>query len=1728
VICLRCLQLYPESAGDACPTCGAALLPPTTALHERVVSAQVARLTHALLESWQRDRLLDAATAARLLPTLPRLPESPRPIATAPVVPAPDTAPPVVPAPDLVPAPATPEEQRPSMAFAEAPALEPEARDARLAAEDHELAGGALGALLALDARESAGDESDESDESDAGGAREPSRWRGEVLPLLYENIGWFLGALFVLAGSIYGVREAWQSLGSVPRHLLVAGALFAYGAGFIGIGSVVARRSASAGRVLSGIGVLLVPVAYVGLSSLIEASRAAGLVASLALTALLLPLLGVVARRFELPGPAPLVGALVPSLLAELAVASLPGGSWARALLPLAGIAAVALVPPATATLPLLGAALHGAASLCIFALSADGSGGPGGSGVADAAAGPGAAGYAAFGLWAAALALVVEGRMGRGALVERAPRASAVGHVLALAVAGCAALAAGLSVASPEPDRALSLVAAATAAASTATYLQAMRRHPGALHPAILSGAIAAALLARFVAPLDPIWRLSGVGAAAAGLLVLYRRGGPAARGAVVGWAVVLGVGALLGQVAMAGAAQSLAAPLLSAAVLCAAAHAAAGLARPRLHYLGALVGGVAVLAQAWLAGPVPPGNIALRLLACALVWCAAGLAHRAVLARREEGSPAWAESRPAGWTPDVRPFDDASLAALCVAFLFAAAEAPAARSFLLTPEAGPELPGLLPRHYPLLAVAALLLARSFVDRSRLVGLAGAATIAYSAMLVAGAGNVAQLAMAFGAVALAGALVGALRGAARPEAPGVPPPAHHAAPRRLFGAVPMPLAARGTALWADGFSWVSLVSAGLTALALAPFLAAPTEALRPTALGAALLLTATLASWFLTRTQDALGLRGATGTLFLLGGGVGLTAAVNRVGRPLSPEVTGLRLTIVLAVVWLLARLLARWGAPLARLLRDGEPRARYHLVPHAGVAVLGALLLVDAMVVGGATTPALQTVPPMMLVGASLAVGLLGRSSRSVFLMEASIALLLPAAALIGAQGAVLGPTFARGGAGWVLSVASEAALSTPPMQAAVAQAAAEARALRGLGAAGLLMAAGSLLLARARLGPAAARLLLSATSTPDAADPRQNAPARALARWAAVAGASLLLSAWLRSDATSAAAAVATGVVLAAGNNRRTGLPLAALGAAELVHSIALLSPTGPTWAGPALSLLALIVAGAAPRLAGHGRAGAPSARNADGPRRPARPTAGGLLLAHATAALVLSLGLGHALAAGLPRPSPAALPELLGAASLGLSGRWAGSIALPLTLLAWAATLGLGARDAGNTPWPSGAAYARLLGSLAALLVGASAATAVVDLTVVSEIGPQAWQALLASSRSASAAVVLLAGPALALSQAAAAAASHATARGLLASSGNQGNEPAPPSAMGLRAGRDALLIASGLFASWYGALAAATVDASPGAGAFAMGAAALALAGAISAHAGWREGTARHVYFVQLAVVGVYGLLRSDVARAWPAEVDAVFGLSLGFLLLGVTVLARRAGIPPVARATRLFAALLPLGIAATLPGDRPLSMALVAAGSAALYGALAWVEQSRALGTLGAIAANAALLLFALASGLSGAEIYLAPFGLLVLALGHLFAPTLTRATRQAVRTVGTLLLYAPAASAITFQLGRAQHGGYALVFGTVCLAGIGAGMLLHIRAYLALGTGFLVLDIVANLVHAGLRDHRVGFAVLSATGLLILATMVLTTLRREAFERQVGRWRLRLRAWE
>lgn len=1483
----------------------------------------------------------------------------------------------------------------------------------------------------------------------DEDGRGEPS----EALASLREFVWWFIGALLVLAGSIMGVREAWFTLAGAARQIMVAGALLAYHAGFVGLASLVGRKSTRVAAILGGIATAILPVVFVALASLASQSPVLAAVATAPAVGISWLTLRAIGRMFGIDPPLRLPLLLLPALLAELPLASLPAGSPLRAALPFVGLVMLALSSRPSlsdkAGVPFAGlmvALLYTSGAVLIFALV--GSPDAAGSALGSLFGGLTAVELA---LWvvtlAAALTLAVE----RQAPRDRYPRATPAAEILGLAVALCAGL--GATLGALDVTAPLSQVATAVAAVALAgvMFRRIERHHPSALHLEVLATVALGALLFRAVS-LQPAWWATGSMLAPTGALLLsaLREGRP--RRHLIAWGVFLGctIFALVAQqeTAVAPAGRPWLATATSAALLAMAAYIR-GRKWPALDYLG----GAATLAAAiayWLPLCAPEGFLCLAALclAAALLFGAVGRLGSKV----DEAA--------------LLPFDDLSLFAALFAALFAYAAAPSIPGFVLSP---PWLPTAALRPVALLVLTGLLLLlRTPREGSRAVALCGFAALAAAAMAASGATGTGQPALVLAALALVAILLAAA-GRSLPV-----PHLNGEANRRLFGSIPLPWSGPAHSLFSDGLAATSLAALGLAAGLLCAWLGARVESQRTWAIDAGLLLVATALAGFLTPGWAWLRLRGSLLTLSLGGALVGLTAVVNRIGRPLPPAVVGRNLTVILALLWLAAVGLRRIGPWLGRRLGNEAAGPHYHIVLLVGVGALGTLLGLDAYLVGSpGATPALYIVPPTFMVGAALAGFLLARSTGSLWPFNLGLLFLLPATALGTAQRALLGPTLVPlvlPGSQWVRPgteamtrasfLRSASAFLLPP------ETLAQLWERAGLGLA-ILACALALLTWLVMTGRTRISALLVNRDSPEVADELLIG----VRLWALVTCASVmllmanqprLLPAVLILAAVCGLFAPAPAPTPAAATGR-AGLDwFAALAALVLLHAVAHLGRTVPMWIGPALAVTCLLLSAV---------------------RGGSWPT-----LVLAAAAMI------YALATGGTPDRDSAVVGLLASFSTGLVGGWTQSLSLPITL----AVLAVGCLAAAIRLELTAAAAART-SNLAAAALGLLTLAGLSALVVL-------WPLFGIAGSRASAAGLLCAG---------------------LAAAGQLGNhalgQRLPNTARGTRWGRDGLLLGAGA--------AVAYVVRIPSGGdsiVLQLGLSTLLVGMLVSAHAAWRERTTHHIYLVQLALVGLYALARSQLLPALPPQADACFALVLGFLLVGVNATARRLKLPPLAKATRRFAALLPVGIALVLPDRTSGSAALLAGGSSLLYVALAAVDNSRIFGALGALAANLALLIAALSYGIRGSEIYLTPLGILILMLAQIFKSSLGSGGRRFLQVVGGLCIYLPSAIELSQRLGDAGSGEYAVLFGALCLLGVVLGMVFQIRAYLVLGTLFLALDVVVNLLNIGLRNHRIGFWLLSLTGLVILGGMLLTTLRKDEVQRLTRRLRAVWRHWD
>jgi len=1506
--------------------------------------------------------------------------------------------------------------------------------------------------------------ELDESDGSDA------------AKPLGALQVFWFIGTLLVLSGSVMGVREAWRSLEGAWRPLSIAAALFGYHAAFVGLSRFLARRSAVTGRVLGGIAVGLLPIVMVAAAVARAMAPGLGLLAGIVF-------MGASAISLLLTGPVFAKGAgiglalgLLPSFFVEL----LLGGTnvtensritWPLfALIPVFIAAAASRYSQSPVTIvrgaAALSASLYGAIAVGIFAYF-----GSPDQAIVDVSV-FGAPALAAI-IWASFLGSAMwiatrHNSESRG-IVALLPRASSVLSIVALALtlgSACAAIVAAYSSSRFELFSTGSFVWVPSIVTSIGVALLCYEAslRPAAIHLAVPLSFVAVNLISSVISEREPPFSIA-TSALVPAALFLAAPFTKAPRRVLVGWATLASFGVTLITL-IAELAQQDSLGLTGTTPCLVTLAVAAGLV------LSAHLGGRA-------GRPFPHYIGGLLTLAAILVyfvpshpepfWYWFGLALVVVSILYGAAAIPYALIAPKS---TARPFDDISLlAAVSVVWL----------GVLIIP-AVPNMPtttaevvqGVFLALAPLCAALVLLL-RSFRDQSILLPLH--AGLALAAVADVAAGQTAPPAFIPGLLALALIIPATLRTPHTDDSSKFG--------RSLFGFVPLPLGGRGRTLL-DGFglaaAWLAIRASGGAIAWIGTILGGNTDTARTFVLYGLIGVILVAFAGFATRALDVLRLRGHVGSMALVGVAIVITALANRIGRPLPPEVVARNLSIVAVLIWIGARLFVRYGPRLGKALDRPDHGEHYHYILHLGVGALALLLVIDAYFVGSPLlSRGLAVVPPLFFFGSAIAFFLLYRSSRWAPFLSGGFGSLLGFSALVGAQKAIFGPHLTPldpPGSRWVLTAVAEQArpswldptLFLLPNDTEILQ---RVRSL--VGASMFVLVMSGLLVAMTRANSVQSFIAVRLLGASDEAN--QKDVKNSIEIWAGVGAALLMLQltmwpAMLPSLVLVAAGALA---ILARSVILRTALP--AVGASLLVHSAAHLSATVPDWGGPAMAILAL----------GAVVGGVVLSRRRD-------HDVNVLITTQIIGASLACLSIAYALAVNAPTSQSDAGFALLANALDRLDGSWAQSFSLAISLAILSVTGAVGAFS-----YRGGlATFASVVPPLV-LVNAALAAAAAIAYTGPNDVFPRIITRDGALAGGLVAIATLL---------------THIVAI-VLAQRKFEGAR------QGTVVGRDIALV-TGVGIMMLFVMAPEAGGVSPGK----WGLVAIALPLVVCVDSIGRFGTARHVYLAQTLVVAMYAFVTQSMNLR--PEIDALLGLAYGFTLLGVAVIARRNKLTTVANATRRFLMVLPLLVALLTIDDSTNSAALFALGSGVLYGTIAVAEKSRIFGSLAAVAGNAALLVFALAQGLDGIEIYIGPLGLLVMALAQIFATKLDPSARSALRVVGGVLLYVPSGLKLALRLGAAEDPTYSVIFGLVCLLGVSAGVVLRVRAYLALATLALTLDVVANLVYAGLRDHRLGFILLSVSGLLILGLMIAITLFKDRAWAIVMRLRARVRGWE
>ncbi len=254
---------------------------------------------------------------------------------------------------------------------------------------------------------------------------------------------------------------------------------------------------------------------------------------------------------------------------------------------------------------------------------------------------------------------------------------------------------------------------------------------------------------------------------------------------------------------------------------------------------------------------------------------------------------------------------------------------------------------------------------------------------------------------------------------------------------------------------------------------------------------------------------------------------------------------------------------------------------------------------------------------------------------------------------------------------------------------------------------------------------------------------------------------------------------------------------------------------------------------------------------------------------------------------------------------------------------------------------------------------------------------------------------------------------------------------------------------------------------------------------------------------------IRLTMPWLFGGLLSEY---WPLVVMAIAFVGVGF-----GELCRRRKQEVLAEPIQNTGALLPvLPVLGFWAGGTRVDYSLLLLAVGVLYTGLSIARRSFGFGVLAALAANGGLWYFLSRQDglglLAHPQVWLIPPALCLLAAAYLNRQQLGEARMTAIRYFASMTIYLSSTGDI-FMNGVAQAPYLPLVLAVLSVAGILAGMLLRVRAFLFLGTGFLVLSLFTIIWHAAVDLNQTWILWVSGIvlGLLILALFAMFEKKRQ-----------------
>lgn len=253
--------------------------------------------------------------------------------------------------------------------------------------------------------------------------------------------------------------------------------------------------------------------------------------------------------------------------------------------------------------------------------------------------------------------------------------------------------------------------------------------------------------------------------------------------------------------------------------------------------------------------------------------------------------------------------------------------------------------------------------------------------------------------------------------------------------------------------------------------------------------------------------------------------------------------------------------------------------------------------------------------------------------------------------------------------------------------------------------------------------------------------------------------------------------------------------------------------------------------------------------------------------------------------------------------------------------------------------------------------------------------------------------------------------------------------------------------------------------------------------------------------------------------------RFWPLVIVAIAFLGVGF-----AELCRRKRVPVLSEPLENTGALLPLLPTVafwTYPSQVNYSLLLLSV--AALYSVLCLLRKSFWFAMLAALAANGSLWYWLYRTQGLGLEqhpqLWLIPPALCVLAAAQWNRRGLSDDQMTAIRYLSAIVVYA-SSTADVFINGVGAAPWLPVALAGLSIVGIFAGILLQVRAFLYLGTSFLMVALFTVIWHAAVEQERtwIWWVTGIVAGILIIAVFGLFEKKRDDMLRLVEK----IRQWE